>query len=443
MRFRSFRFLVLTTVLLSTIASFAEDPVSFRRDIAAILQDNCVACHSAKKAEGGYRLDTFDELGKAGDTGAPPLPASDDPSGELLRRLTSDDEDERMPAEADALPSEQIELISKWVKTGAKFDGEDSSQLLPMVIPARQYAEPPKSYSAPVPITAVAFAPEGDKVFVGGYHEITVWSLSDRKLIRRIQNVGQRVYAIAVSPDANRLAVACGEPGRHGEVRLIEIATGKVIGVSSPLTDVVLDVAFRPKHDQLAIAAADRTIRIIDAKSAETLRTLSSHADWVTGIAWNNDGSRLVSASRDKSAKVFDPGSGQLLVSYQGHGAEVRDVEFSVDGKQVFSTGADKKLHRWNVADAKRVAAVDIGGEGYRIARSDQFAAVSGRGGRLVKVDLANNKVSQQFQGHQSSVLSAALDNKNARLVSGGFDGEVRLWNVTDGAVIANWIAKP
>ncbi len=94
-----------------------EEPttVSFRSEIAPILLDNCLACHGAKKAEGGYRVDSYEELIKAGDSGELPIAASADQVSELLRRITCEDESERMPAESEPLSPEQIELIKQWI----------------------------------------------------------------------------------------------------------------------------------------------------------------------------------------------------------------------------------------------------------------------------------------------------------------------------------------
>jgi DNA-binding beta-propeller fold protein YncE len=421
----------------------AADPVSFRSDIAPILQDNCVSCHGAKKAEGGYRVDTFAELSKAGDSGELPLVTAKGQTSELLRRMTTSDESERMPAESEPLTESQTKLIEAWIASGASFDGADPAELLPFVIPAPRHVAPPESYSVPVPITALAFASDGGQVLVGGYHEVTVWDATEGKLIRRISNIGQRVYALALSHDAATLAVACGTPGRSGEVRLVDLATGDVKGVIARSTDVALDVAFRPGSDQLAVASADQMIRIVDAKTLKLIRKLPSHADWVTAVAWSDDGSKLASASRDKSAKVFDAESGQLLASYQGHGAAVRGVTFLPDGKQVVSTGSDNKLHRWNVDRAKKVAEVGLGGEGYRLVRGDGFVLVPCADRRLLKIDLSSNKVTGEFKGHEDWVLSAAFDAAQSRIASGAFDGQVRLWNSDGGELINSWLAKP
>ena len=51
--------------------------VSFSREVAPLLVENCLACHNPRKAEGGYRVDTFESFGKAGDSGLLPLAGED------------------------------------------------------------------------------------------------------------------------------------------------------------------------------------------------------------------------------------------------------------------------------------------------------------------------------------------------------------------------------
>lgn len=416
----------------------ADEAVSFRRDVAPILLDHCVACHNAKQAEGGYRLDTFAELTKAGDSDVDPLVSHEEQQAELLQRLTTDDEFERMPAESPALAESQIRLISAWIEAGASFDGEDTGELLAFVIPPPRHPPPPTTYARALEVTALAFSPDGLNIVGAGYHEILVWDLKGN-LIRRIENVGQRTFDLAWHPDGKRIAVAGGQPGCYGEVRLIDYESGEVQAVVGRSTDVIWDVAFRPGTDEIAIASADKSIRIFDFSTFREKKTLLSHADWVTAIAWSVDGRRLISASRDRSAKVFDGDSGDLQVSYAGHGAAVRGVSLSSDGKQAFTVGGDKKLHRWNLADAKKIANVSLGGEGFRLVRTDGLLWVACSDHRLVKVDSTKNTVTGELAGHADWVLSVAMNRDQSLVVTGASDGGIRLWDVASGKLIANW----
>jgi len=421
-------------------------PISFINDVASILLDHCVACHGPKKAEGGYRLDNFDEMLKPGDSGASPVATG--LSGELIRRITCVDTAERMPAETDALAAGQVEVLKRWLTEGAKFDGEKSDLTLNLVIPPRTFPDPPSAYPLPVQIAAMAFSPDGSMLLVGGYHEITVWSISDAKLSRRIKNVGQRVFSIVFLTDKKTIAVGCGEPGKNGEVRFVDFESGEVKGVVARCNDAVLDIAIRPSTEdlavqELAIASADGLIRIVDAQKMAELRTISSHADWVTAVAWSADGTRLASASRDKSAKVFVANTGELLSSYAGHAAAVRGVAFLPGGKQVYSTGADKKLHRWEVDGPKKVMELSLGGEAFRIVGGENVYFVPSADNQLRRIDSVSNKATHSLDGYQDWVLSTALHLGSNRVAGGSMNGEVRLWNATDGTLIHHWVAKP
>lgn len=431
--------------------SFGEEAnsVSFRRDIAPLLRDSCLACHGAKKAEGGYRVDTFEQLLKAGDSGEPPIATSSDQLGEFLRRIVCEDESERMPAESDPLTEVQIELFKRWIDSGAKFDGGDTKKTLALVIPPVRHADAPEAYSQAIPITATTFSPDGKLLVVGGYHELTIWDVASSKLVRRINDIGQRVLALTFSPDGKTLAVGCGSPGRSGEVRLVNFETGVIKGVVSRTHDVVMDLAYRPGGKLLAIASADSTIRLVDIETLDLVRTIASHADWVTAVAWSDDGSRLASASRDKSVKVYDGETGNLIHSYLGHGAAVRGVAVLAGSEQVVSVGDDKKLHRWAIDGGKRVAQVAIGGDGYKLIRHESSLFLPCSDKRLLRIDLDTNSVAQEYTGHADWVLSASLqpisesETSRGLIATGSFDGEVRLWNAVDSALVSAWIAKP
>lgn len=439
---------ILAIGMMTAVARGDESPVSFRRDIAPILQDSCMACHGAKKAEGGYRVDSYEELLKAGDSGEVPVAANPSDPSELVRRIVCEDESERMPAESEPLSAEQIALFQKWVSQGAKFDGDNPGQELALVIPPPTYPAPPEHYAHPVPITAVAFSPDGKSVISGGYHELVVWDVEKGNLVRRIPNVGQRVFALSFSPDAMLLAVGCGEPGKSGEVRLLDFATGEVKAVVARTGDVVLDIAFRPGTSELAVASADSSIRIVEIQTLKEIRTIASHADWVTSVTWSDDGKLLASSSRDKSAKVYDGATGDLLSSYLGHKESVRGVSILPDNTQVVSVGADNKLHRWNVSDNKTIAKVGLGSDGSKIIRHGDSVLVPCADTRLLSIDLKTNKVAQEYKGHADWVLSTSLlpgvsEPASQVLASGSFDGEVKLWKVADASLLRGWTAKP
>ncbi|MFN5948762.1 MAG: c-type cytochrome domain-containing protein, partial [Pirellulaceae bacterium] len=100
------------------VSSPSVAPISFRESIAPILQESCVSCHGARKAEGGYRIDTLGKLEIAGDGGTAPIDRKEWTKSEIYQRIISEDSSTRMPAEREPLTKEQIEVIAKWLAQG-------------------------------------------------------------------------------------------------------------------------------------------------------------------------------------------------------------------------------------------------------------------------------------------------------------------------------------
>ncbi|HTN77950.1 MAG TPA: c-type cytochrome domain-containing protein, partial [Pirellulaceae bacterium] len=349
------RYILCAFVLLAGAATTASaDPVSFRKEVATVLLDNCLACHGPKKAEGGYRVDTFERVMKEGESTAAAFTAKNVDDSEAFRRLITTEANERMPKDGDPLTAEQIAIIKRWIEEGASFDGGDPKAALASIIPAPEHPAAPESYARPVPVTALAFSPSGQELYVGGYHEISVWNPADGQLIRRIKNIGQRVFAINFSPDGKLIAVASGAPGRFGEARILKAEDGSVANVIAMTSDVVFDAVFSPQGDRLATAAADGTVRLFEVASWKEQMVITSHSDWVMAVAWNADGSKLASGSRDKTAKVYDAKTGDLIVTFPQHNAAVKGVAFHVSGNEVFSSGSDNQIRRWKLEEAKQ-----------------------------------------------------------------------------------------
>jgi dipeptidyl aminopeptidase/acylaminoacyl peptidase len=435
--------LPIALAIFSASFAAADEPVSFRKDLAPILLDKCLACHGPKKAEGGFRVDSYERVTKEGDSGSPGFTASDLEASEVFRRIASEDEGERMPLEADPLPAEQIALFKRFVEEGAKFDGEDPTAELITIVPAPKHPEPPESYRYTMPVTAVLFNQAGTELIAGGYHELTVWNPVDGKLIRRIKNVGQRTRAMSLSPDGKLLAVGCGAPGRLGETRVFDMSNGEIVHVLGSTADEVLDVAFSPDGTRLAMGAADGVLRIFEIPSGKLQLTITSHSDWVMAVAWNADNSKLASGSRDKTAKVFDAKTGELLVTYSGHGQPVKGIAFHPENKDVFSGGADNKIHRWQIADAKKTAEVGFGGEVFKLPLSGEFMFASSADKTVRKFESKTQKQIHSFAGHQDWALSVAYHDGTKRVASGGFDGRVRIWNAEDAKEVVAFVAAP
>jgi hypothetical protein len=117
----------MAVLFLSLLPVSHADDLHFNRDVKPILSQNCFQCHGPDDAHraAGLRLDQRDAAMKPAESGAAAIVPNDPDNSELLKRVTSSDADLHMPpAEAGkVLTAEQIDILRRWIKQGAKYEG--------------------------------------------------------------------------------------------------------------------------------------------------------------------------------------------------------------------------------------------------------------------------------------------------------------------------------
>jgi WD40 repeat protein len=132
------------------------------------------------------------------------------------------------------------------------------------------------------------------------------------------------------------------------------------------------------------------------------------------------------------------------LITFSDHNQPVKGVAFHPQGEEIYSSGADNKVMLWKLADGKKSAdVVGFGAEAYKLETGeDQLFAVSADKSAR-QFNLNDRKHVRDYRGHAEWVLTSAYHPPTKRLATGAFDGEVRIWNVEDGAEVAQFIAAP
>jgi len=120
------RFLFAGLLSLATAGLLAAEPVRFNRDVRPIFSDTCFACHGPDKnqRQAGLRLDVRESATSKLESGLTAIVPGKPEESELVRRLTAEDEAERMPPHEfhKVLTPEQIALLTRWVAEGAEYE---------------------------------------------------------------------------------------------------------------------------------------------------------------------------------------------------------------------------------------------------------------------------------------------------------------------------------
>lgn len=432
-----------------------QPPVSFSRDVAPILIKQCQSCHGPDKAKSQYRVDSFARLTHPGKSKAPPIVGGNPDKSELYQLISTTDEDDRMPQKADPLAAAQIELIKRWIDQGAKFDGGEPAAALASIAGATSYPDPPAVYSRPVPITAIAFSPDGQELAASGYREITIWSASDGKLLGRIKGLPERIASIAYSPDGKHIAIAAGEPGVSGELRLCDRNASTAGRMLERISDMMLAVRFSPDGKRIVAGGADNAARVFDAETGKRQLLIEQHADWVTDVAFSPDGSKIATASRDRSARVFDSTTGQMLAAHLNHDEAIFGLAWSDDGKDIYTVGRDPDMHIWNADDGNFAGkGKDKGKSDGKIflSNSDSFKVLAAGGevftcsadGTIREFSQDGKRpTARSFPSTNDWVYCLALEVKSQHLAAGCHDGAIRIFDTQSGELIVHFVASP
>jgi mono/diheme cytochrome c family protein len=92
----------------------------FEKNVAGLLKQHCLECHSGEKPKGDFDLATREGLLKGGSHGPAVVPFK--ASESLLVKAITHAGELQMPHKKAKLPAEAIEQITKWVEAGAPYD---------------------------------------------------------------------------------------------------------------------------------------------------------------------------------------------------------------------------------------------------------------------------------------------------------------------------------
>jgi hypothetical protein len=114
----------LTTVLLigGVFFLYPEDErVDYNTQVKPIINKKCIACHGGVKRESQFSLLFRKDALSPAESGRRAIVPGDIHNSELVRRITSNDPEERMPYKKDPLTKEDISILTRWIEQGAEW----------------------------------------------------------------------------------------------------------------------------------------------------------------------------------------------------------------------------------------------------------------------------------------------------------------------------------
>jgi WD40 repeat protein len=180
-------------------------------------------------------------------------------------------------------------------------------------------------------VRALAYSPNGARLAVAGRDSLQVRTAGGViDLLRR----GADVHCVAFC-GAGRILAA----GNGAEVQLWDVSARRVKATLRGHAERVRCLAVSPDGKTLASGGEDWEVRLWELPGGRLKGRLLGHVNTVSSLAWSPDGRTLASGSWDHSVKLWQAELGQELLTLERHNGQVHRVAFSPDGVVLASCG--------------------------------------------------------------------------------------------------------
>jgi U3 small nucleolar RNA-associated protein 15 len=225
-------------------------------------------------------------------------------------------------------------------------------------------------------------------------------------------------------------------------VQVYSIRTRKLVKTITRFSDIARSGDVR--RDGKILVAGDDTgkIQVFDVNSRAILKTWATHKQpvWKTQFS-PADLTTLMSASDDKTVRLWDLPSNNSTSTFVGHSDYVRCGTFmpSTMSNMLVSGSYDATVKLWDPrAPANAVMTFKHANPVEEVLPLPSGTTILAASGAQISVlDLVAAKPLQLITNHQKTVTSLSLASSGKRVVSGGLDGHVKVFETTGWNVVA------
>ncbi|KAF5615142.1 Pwp2p [Fusarium sp. NRRL 52700] len=200
------------------------------------------------------------------------------------------------------------------------------------------------------------------------------------------------------------------------------------------------------RKDGRVLAAGDDTgkIQVFDVNSRAILKTWTQHKQpvWTTKFS-PTELTTLLSASDDKTVRLWDLPSNDPTTTFVGHSDYVRCANFMpcTMSNMIVSGSYDSTVKLWDpragsnsaVMTFKHAAPIeDV------LSMPTGTAVLAAAGESISVLDLVAARPLHMITNHQKTVTSLSLASNGRRLVSGGLEGHVKVFETTGWNVVSS-----
>ena len=279
-------------------------------------------------------------------------------------------------------------------------------------------------------VTGIAVTPDGGRALSAGFdYTLLLWDLAGASPPRRLEGHEAAVAAVAMFPDG-RHAVSGSDDGTVG---YWDLTADRLIARWPGHQAKVAAVAVAPNGSFVASGGWDRTLRLWDPVTGDS-RLLNGDSAAINAVAIAPGGRLIASGDHDGHILLWALPEGRLLDAIAGDGFGVNALRFTAEGR-LLSASADKTVRLWDPATRRELLRYEGPDEplvSLALSRDGAIVAAGGAGGTIMLRHADDASFIRAVYAHQGPVFALAFTPDGRRLLSGGLDGVIRLWDTAD-----------
>ncbi len=270
---------------------------------------------------------------------------------------------------------------------------------------------------------------------------LVLWDASTGERRKRVTWVESRVSrsgSLAFSPDGKTIATACD----RGRIRFWDVDSCKESSNHAFLNMDIRNIAFSPDGSMLGIVSYRELFLWDWRNAAEPYAVADDFPDFRSqSIAWSPDGKVLafVGGGRACELRFLEVSSKRTIEPLDTADRSYYPVgmAFSSDGKSfVVPCFSNRSIEVWDMDTGRLAKTFGMTPHRYldsRLSPDDQWLAVSNRAFIEVWNLRTGKAIGEQFIGHRGGIYEMVLSLDGASVVTGGADGNVRVWDARSG----------
>ena len=112
---------LMVMVVLIYFFVFPHSKIDFNTQVKPIFNNKCISCHGGVRAKSDFSLLFREDAMKPAKSGKYPIVPGKPGESEMIKRITNNDPDERMPYKHEPLSKKEINILRQWIKQGAQW----------------------------------------------------------------------------------------------------------------------------------------------------------------------------------------------------------------------------------------------------------------------------------------------------------------------------------